>query len=288
MKDRVQDDRGIILEHIHSIFEAFLRKDREAIRRTHAHDWVGFLGPSTEIERGIGDYMKGAERSLESFHGTGYELLDTEVQIHGDTGIVYYTARYDYKDDEGNENSLRLRSVDVYRRAEGGWIQVGSHITPIPEGGSWGEGVRESSPLSEKVRPEGAERRELSAKELASLLAEREAVWRGWFSGDEEHLRSALPDELIAIDPGVEEWSDKEQTLRNSARFVTAGGKLVDLQFPRTEVLAYGDVAILFTTYLFEIEKAGERTTTSGRGTEVFVRRDGRWVNSGWHLDSGE
>jgi hypothetical protein len=24
-----------------------------------------------------------------------------------------------------------------------------------------------------------------------------------------------------------------------------------------------------------------------GRGTEVFVRRDGKWVDVGWHLDNG-
>ena len=47
------------------------------------------------------------------------------------------------------------------------------------------------------------------------------------------------------------------------------------------------EVAILFTTYLFEIETDGERSTSTGRGTELFVRRDGRWLNAGWHLDSG-
>ncbi len=285
--EKTQDDREMILEHIHGIFEAFLRKDRETLRRTHAHDWIGFLGPSVKIERGIEEYMKGAERSLESFHGTGYELTDTEVRIHGDIAVVYYTARYDYKDKEGNHGSLPLRSLDLYRRTEGEWIQIGSHITPVPKGGSWGEGEQRAGPRSEEAPPRGAERRVLSEEELSSLLAEREAVWRGWFSGDREHLRKVLPGELIAIDPGVEEWSDKEQTLRNSAEFVAGGGKLIDLRFPKTEVLAYGDVAVLFTTYLFEIERAGERTTTSGRGTEVFVRRGGRWLNSGWHLDSG-
>jgi len=35
-------------------------------------------------------------------------------------------------------------------------------------------------------------------------------------------------------------------------------------------------------------QKLGAQTSLSaGRGTEVFVRRNGRWVDVGWHLDSG-
>jgi len=132
-------DRELILDHIRSIFDAYIRRDREAIRRTHAEDWIGFQGPSTSIERGIDAYMKNADSSLEHFQGSGYELIDTEVQIFGDIGIVYYIGRYDYGDLEGKQGSLLLRSVDIYRRETGGWIQIGSHITPIPSGGRWGE-----------------------------------------------------------------------------------------------------------------------------------------------------
>jgi hypothetical protein len=47
----------------------------------------------------------------------------------------------------------------------------------------------------------------------------------------------------------------------------------------------YGTTAILYTTYLFELEGTrGQRRISTGRGTEVFVRRDGGWVNTGWHL----
>jgi hypothetical protein len=49
----------------------------------------------------------------------------------------------------------------------------------------------------------------------------------------------------------------------------------------------YGGTAILYSLYSCETEKQGRRETSSGRATEVFVRRGGRWVNTGWHLDSG-
>jgi ketosteroid isomerase-like protein len=135
-----KSDREQIIEHIHSIFEAYLRKDRAAIRGSRTPDWTGFQGPSVKIERGIEDYMVNAEQSLQHLDGTGYELLDTEVQIYDKIGIVYYLARFDYRDREGKAGSLPLRSVDIYRRDPGGWIQIGSHITPVPRGGNWGEG----------------------------------------------------------------------------------------------------------------------------------------------------
>lgn len=135
----MQRDQQEILAHIRSIFQAYVDRDLKTIRSTHTPDWTGFQGPSTRIERGIQDYMRNAEKSLEAFRGTGFELLDTEVQLYGDVAVVYYVARYDYSDEHGDDHSLALRSVDIYRRENGHWIQAGSHITPIPEG-AWGEG----------------------------------------------------------------------------------------------------------------------------------------------------
>lgn len=133
-------DEQAILDHIRSIFQAYLDRDRGKIRRTHSEDWTGFMGPSTKIERGIDDYMVNADKSLEGFHGTAYELLDTEVQFHGDIALVFYVARYDYANPDGQSGSVPLRSLDVYRRDGDQWIQCGSHITVIPAGGAWGEG----------------------------------------------------------------------------------------------------------------------------------------------------
>lgn len=127
-------DREQILAHINCIFSAFIRQDREILRKTHTVDWIGFMIPSTEIERGVDAYMANAENSLKNFKGTGYELLDHEIQILGDVAIVYYVARYDYKDQDNQEHSFPLRSIDIYRRDSGGWIQAGSHITVIPSG----------------------------------------------------------------------------------------------------------------------------------------------------------
>ncbi len=134
-----KSDSELILEHIESIFQAYIRRDRDAIRRLHTDDWIGFQGPSTTIERGIDAHMKNADASLGHFRGTGYEILDSEIQIFGDLALVFYVARYDYRDMDGKEGSIPLRSIDIYRREKGEWNQAGSHITVIPSGGSWGE-----------------------------------------------------------------------------------------------------------------------------------------------------
>jgi ketosteroid isomerase-like protein len=130
-------DRAAILEHIRSIFEAYIRRDRDAIRRTHTQDWTGFQGPSTKIERGLDDYMVNADLSLQTLVGTGFELFDTEVQFRGDVALVYYVARYDYRDAEGAAHAVPLRALDVYERDGEGWIQCGSHIAAIPAAPSW-------------------------------------------------------------------------------------------------------------------------------------------------------
>lgn len=119
------------------------------------------------------------------------------------------------------------------------------------------------------------------------LLQAREAVWRAWFANDQEKLDWMIPAETIAINAGEEAWQNREAVLAGARAFAASGGRLVRLEYPRTEVRLYGDVAILYTTYLFETETGGERQVVSGRGTEIFVRRDGRWVNPGWHTDSG-
>lgn len=140
MTTKHADVKTQIIEHIHSIFTAFINQDREALRNTHTEDWMGFLGPSTQIERGIDAYMENAEKSLSTWKGTGYELLDTEVKIYGDIALVFYVAVYDCVDHEGTALSIPLRSIDIYRNESGRWIQAGSHIAVIPSGGNWGEG----------------------------------------------------------------------------------------------------------------------------------------------------
>jgi Domain of unknown function (DUF4440) len=46
-----------------------------------------------------------------------------------------------------------------------------------------------------------------------------------------------------------------------------------------------GDTVVLYGRYEAVIESDGRQQTMKGRLTEMFVRRDGKWVHPGWHLD---
>lgn len=118
------------------------------------------------------------------------------------------------------------------------------------------------------------------------LLAVRESVWRAWFVNDTQALARLVPAETVVISTGEPQWKHQAEVFRESAEFRKAGGKLIRLEFPHTEVQHFGDVAIVWSRYILELETQGKRSLTEGRVTEIFVRRDGRWTNPGWHTDS--
>ncbi len=120
----------------------------------------------------------------------------------------------------------------------------------------------------------------------AELLTAREAVWRSWFANDTAQLARLLPANLLAIPPQGDGWQSLKEVLAESRGFAASGGKLVRLEFPRTEIQVFGPVAVVYSTYLFETETGGQANTLTGRVTEVFEWVDGRWVNPSWHMDN--
>ncbi len=126
----------------------------------------------------------------------------------------------------------------------------------------------------------------VSPDNRTELLNAREAVWRAWFANDTKTLERLVPPDTIVISAGEEKWKQQADILQSAAKFQAARGKLIRLEFPRTEIQRFGDVAITYSQYLYETEVDGKRSVTSGRVTEVFVRRGGRWSNPGWHTDT--
>jgi hypothetical protein len=122
--------------------------------------------------------------------------------------------------------------------------------------------------------------------EKDQILAAREAVWRDWFAGDRAALEREVPPETIAISASETNWHNQKEILQSAADFHAAGGKLLRLEFPRTEIQRFGEVAMLYSQYELETETNGKRSVESGRVTEIFVLRDGHWVNPGWHTDA--
>lgn len=128
----------------------------------------------------------------------------------------------------------------------------------------------------------------LDAKSKQELLATRELAWRAWFGGDRKSLEAMLPAEFIGVGWGDGPWSDRNASLAGSEEFARGGGKLTALEFPKTEIQAYGNTAFVYSTYRVEFTSGGQQVVQEGRATEVFVKRGGKWLHPGWHLDSGK
>jgi SnoaL-like domain len=143
--------------------------------------------------------------------------------------------------------------------------------------------VSAASPLSAQAAPRIA--KTLSGTELADLEVVRKAVWVDWFSGDTASLRKVLGPELVAITTGAPHWESLDESLASSAGFKANGGKLVSVSFDSTLTHRFGATVVMFSHYAVVMETGGKRQTLKGRATEVFVRSNGRWLHTSWHLD---
>jgi ketosteroid isomerase-like protein len=262
-------DRAAIRAHIDRIFQAFIKKDSAELRATHAPNWLGYLEGSEEMIKGVDGYMNwsGYFEPGSQYGMTGYKMREFDMIFHGDSAFVAFVAEVDAKTPNGPLRRV-LRITDYYTKQNGEWIQTGSDTDLHPE-------TRAVQQQTLRV---------LGETEKKHLLAAREAVWKAFFSGDRAALEKLLPEELITLEADGE-WGNRKAVLEASAAFAASGGKLIRLEFPKTEIQAYGATVIVYSTYLYEIEARNTRTTNTGRVTEVFVNRNGQWVNPSWHMD---
>jgi Domain of unknown function (DUF4440) len=265
-----QADRDSIRSHIDKIFQAYIARDRETIQATHSSDWRGYISPSRQIVRGIDQYMQAADNVQKLSRMTGYKILDFDAVFYDDVAVVPYIADVNL-DLGGAQINSKLRVLDVYAKLAGDWIQIASNTAVHPEAQAAYE--QQLFPLSPGLKQ--------------GLLTAREAVWRAYFNNERPRLEQLVPAETIAINAGEEAWQNQGQVLAGAEQFSKSGARLTRLEFPKTEVQMYGPVAVLYSMYLFEIASNGRHETHSGRATEIFVNREGKWVNVGWHLDSG-
>jgi ketosteroid isomerase-like protein len=265
-------DAAAIRAHIESIFQAFVDKDREKLADTHGTEWRGFTPWSGHVIRGREGYMNEATFDPREQKGqgmVGYRIGEFDVVFYGDTAVVSFVADVDRL--EGPQKTTqRLTLVDVYHKDPGGWIQVASNTSLHPDA----------------IDRLMSNHRRLGEGERASLMKAREAVWRAWFAGDRDQLTRLVPPELLTIEPDgtFGTFGTFTSTLEGSRAFAASGGKLTRLEFPSTEIQAYGNTAILYTSYVMELQAGGQTQTERGMATEVFVRRGDVWVNTGWQL----
>lgn len=272
-------DAAAIRAHIGSIFQAFIDGDIQKIHATHSEDWRGILDGSNAPIKGIDEYMRanGIEwprpANAPKFTpyyppGTTYKMDDFDVHFYSpELAVASFWGGFESK---SGQTLRRFRIMDVYAKRNGNWIQVASHTVVDPE---WrNEQMSQLRTITPEVR--------------AHILAKRDAVWKAWFANDRPALEKLIPEEVIAIGDGDSDWADRAKIFADAKAFADSGAKLVKIEFPKTEIQAYGNTVLIYTTYVYEIESNGKRTTSSGRATEMFVRRGDELVNVGWHLSS--
>ena len=265
-------DRAAIRAHIDSIFQAFIKKDAAALRATNAENWLGYLEGSREMIKGIEGYMEWNQVDPKSPYGMkSYKMREFDMIFKGDAAFVCFVADVESVTPNGPYHRA-LRISDFYTKQDGKWIQSGSDTALHQE--SMEEQLQALRPLGDQMKKR--------------LLDAREAVWRAYFAGDRATLEKLIPEETITIEAGENNWSNRQTILDGSAQFAKGGGKLVKLEFPKTEIQVYGFTAVVYSNYLMELETGGQKVIQAGRVTEVFVLRKGQWVNPGWHMDSGK
>lgn len=263
-------DRQAIRAHIDSIFQAFIKKDAAALRATHAENWLGYLEGSRTMIKGIEGYMDWNQVDPKSPYGMkSYKFREFDMIFKGDAAFVCFVADVESQTPNGPFNRA-LRICDFYTKQNGSWIQSGS----------------DTALHAESMEAQLQAPRSLPNQMRQRLLEAREAVWRAYFAGDHAKLEKLIPAETITIEAGDNNWSNRQKILEGSEQFAKSGGKLIKLEFPKTETQVYGFTAIVYSNYLYELEVGGQRHNQSGRVTEIFVLRNGEWVNPGWHMDN--
>ena len=278
--DGREKDRAEIRANIESIFQAFADWDIDKIYATHSEDWRGFLESSRVPIKGINEYMtangiewpKTANDSKPVHNPSiGFRIEDFDLIFQGpDVAVASFFGEFTRTSGAATITLNRLRIMDIYAKRNGAWIQVASHTVVDP---AWRE---ERNSLPANVPPQVREQ----------ILNAREAVWKAYFSNDRAALEKLIPEDTVTIEAGSGPWGNRASILAGAQSFAESGGKLLKLEFPKTEMQVYGNTIILYTTYRYDIDFNGERATRTGRGTEIFVRRGDALVNVGWHLDS--
>ncbi|HZS09062.1 MAG TPA: nuclear transport factor 2 family protein [Blastocatellia bacterium] len=265
-------DREAIRAHIDRIFQAFIKKDAAELRATHAQNWLGYLEGSRTMIRGVEGYMNNNYVDPASPYGMkSYRMREFDMIFKGDAAFVCFTAEVESNTPNGPLKRV-LRIADFYTKQNGQWIQTGSDTELHPE----------------SVEEQQQTPRTLPERMKKQLLDAREAVWQAYFSNDRAALERLIPEETIAINAGDNNWENRSAILEGAAQFAKGGGKLLMLEFPKTEIQVYGNTAVVYSNYSYELEAGGQRHQQSGRVTEVFVLRNGQWVNPGWHMDNGK
>ncbi len=126
-------DKELILKHIDKIFEGFIKKDFDLLKKTHKPRWTGFLASSREIIKNREEYLKFLKEKLEKIDYERYKILEINFHFNGDSCVVPYIAILSGKIKGGKNVEFKLRIVDFFVKENGEWNLAGSCVNLHPD-----------------------------------------------------------------------------------------------------------------------------------------------------------
>jgi ketosteroid isomerase-like protein/quinol monooxygenase YgiN len=86
--------------------------------------------------RGIQPALKFFDKVFGSFQSCKIDILETEVVVNGNMGLVCTIQRVSVVLKTGNAKSLMVRETDCFERRNGEWKLIHQHAS-VPSGGDW-------------------------------------------------------------------------------------------------------------------------------------------------------
>jgi ketosteroid isomerase-like protein len=86
--------------------------------------------------RGVQPALKFFDRVFGSFQSCKVDILETDVVVNGDMGIVCTIQRVSVVLKAGDAKQLMVRETDCFERRNGEWKLIHQHAS-VPAGGDW-------------------------------------------------------------------------------------------------------------------------------------------------------
>ena len=186
----------------------------------------------------------------------------TEIQLYGDTAILYSTYIYEAEFNGQSAGVETGRSTEIFIRRNGKWLAAGWHI----------DSGTHLVPRADLKK---------------TLMDLRESIWRAWFTNDSAFLRHTLRPDMVAADDQQGGLKTREDILADTKKFADSGAKILKLEFPHTEIRIFEQTAILVSDFRWEGQADGKTIgPVTGHTTDIFIYRDGKWYESGWQYST--
>jgi ketosteroid isomerase-like protein len=70
----------------------------------------------------------------DGFRVVSCETSDTDIREHGDIAIVTHSVRTVISTNDGEDTVLERETIVLERQADGAWLGVHEHLSPMPSG----------------------------------------------------------------------------------------------------------------------------------------------------------